>query len=227
MNIGIPKRAFFQVAFPCVFRADAPVIDGEIDDWDEMHLVPDLMGVEEKSPFADVYMAWRDNGLFFAVDVKGAGGRAPDVRRPLRGDGFQVWIDTRDVRTAPRGSRYCHHFCFWPGNGTEKAGGRPFRLRQARAHPRLCDPERLEVASKVFQTGYRIEARIPADALTGFDPAENNRLGFTYLLRDKKLGRQVWTAEEILPVAYDPSLWGTAELVRRDPRRATVTPAQA
>ena len=54
----------------------------------------------------------------------------------------------------------------------------------------------------------------PTAALTGYDPDENNRLGFTYLLRDKKLGRQVWTAEEVLPVSYDPSLWGTAELVK-------------
>ena len=85
---------------------------------------------------------------------------------------------------------------------------------RARAHPRLCDPERLKVASKVHKTGYCLEAHIPAAAMTGFDPDENNRLGFTYLLRDKNLGRQVWTAEEILPVSYDPSLWGTAELVR-------------
>ena len=214
MNIGIPKRAFFQVAFPCLFRADIPMIDGVINDWDATCLVPDLTGVEGKNPFADVYMAWHDTGLFFAVDVKGAGGRAPDVRRPLRGDGFQVWIDTRDVRTAPRGSRYCHHFCFWPGKGKRQAGGRQFRLRRARAHPRLCDPERLKVASKVLKTGYRLEVHIPAAAMTGFDPDENNRIGFTYLLRDKNLGRQVWTAEEILPVSYDPSLWGTAELVR-------------
>ena len=33
MDIGIPKRAFFQVAFPCVFRADVPVIDGVLNDW--------------------------------------------------------------------------------------------------------------------------------------------------------------------------------------------------
>ena len=71
MNIGIPKRAFFQVAFPCVFRADVPVIDGVLNDWEATYLVPDLTGVEGKIPFADVYMAWCDTGLFFAVDVKG------------------------------------------------------------------------------------------------------------------------------------------------------------
>ena len=38
MDIGIPKRAFFQVAFPCVFRADAPVIDGRLNDWDATYL---------------------------------------------------------------------------------------------------------------------------------------------------------------------------------------------
>ena len=156
MNIGIPNRAFFQAAFPCVFRADAPVIDGEINDWDTAYLVPDLTGVEGKTPFADVYMAWRDNGLFFAVDVKGSGGRAPNVRQPLRGDGFQVWIDTRDVRSASRGSRYCHHFSFWPGNGTEKAGGRLFSVATGKG----ASPP---VRSRPFRSGFKgVQNRISA-----------------------------------------------------------------
>ena len=132
-----------------MFRADAPVIDGRLNDWETTYLVPDLTGVEEKYPFADVYMAWCDTGLFFAVDVKGAGGRTPDVRSPLRGDGFQVWIDTRDVRTAPRGSRYCHHFCFWAGQREKgRLAGDSFGCDGQERIPRLCDPERLEVGFK-------------------------------------------------------------------------------
>lgn len=214
MNIGIPTRAFFQVAFPCRFRAEAPEINGVLDDWDAAFLAPDLMGLDGKAPFADVFMAWNRTGLFFALNVKGAGaGGQVDVAQPLQGDGLQVWIDTRDVRTASRGSRYCHHFCFWPGTDGAKAGGRQFRVRRARAQARLCDADQFQVASQVRPDGYALEIHLSAAALTGFDPDENTRLGFSYLLKDRKLGRQFWTADETLPVAYDPSLWGTAELV--------------
>jgi hypothetical protein len=214
MNIGIPTRAFFQVAFPCLLRKDQPVVDGNLADWNDTFLVPDLGGLDGKQAFARVYMAWHEKGLYFALDVKGKAGCVVDERRPLRGDGFQVWIDTRDVRTAPRGSRYCHHFCFWPQSGDVTAGGRQFRLRRARAHARLQDAGRFSVASSSHKDGYGMEIHIPADAMTGFDPEENNRLGFSYVLKDKTLGRQFWTADETLPVSYDPSLWGTAELVK-------------
>jgi hypothetical protein len=59
-----------------------------------------------------------------------------------------------------------------------------------------------------------MEIHLPGDVLTGFDPEENSRLGFTYMLRDRKLGRVYWTGDDSLPVSYDPSLWGTVELLR-------------
>lgn len=214
MNMGIPTRSFFQVAFPCLYRAQAPTIDGDLSDWDETFIVPDLSEVDGKDTFANVYMAWNDGGLYWAVDVKGNAQCAVDHKRPLRGDGLQVWVDTRDVRNAHRGSRYCHHFCFWPQSSGEAAGGRQFRVRRARAQARMQDAGRFTVASMENDAGYSLEVHIPADALTGFDPEENNRIGFAYVLKDKKLGRQFWTADEILPVSYDPSLWGTAELIR-------------
>ncbi|MDA0711540.1 MAG: hypothetical protein O3B73_15175 [bacterium] len=214
MNMGIPTRAFFQVSCPCPFRSEAPTIDGALGDWDESFALPDLGGIDGKPAFAEIYMAWNEAGLYFALDVKGPSARAVDERRPLRGDGFQVWIDTRDVRNAHRGSRYCHHFCFWPQTDAGAAGGRQFRLRRARAQARLQDSGRFSVASKDRAGGYQMEVHIPADALTGFDPGENNRLGFAYILKDKSLGRQFWTADEILPVSYDPSLWGTVELLK-------------
>lgn len=214
MNMGIPTRAFFQVSFPCLFRSDPPKIDGAFNDWDDTFLVPDLGSLDGQNPFGQIYMAWNDRGLYFGLQVMGESKCDVDEKRPLRGDGLQIWIDTRDVRNAHRGSRYCHHFCFWPESGKISAGGRQFRLRRARAQARIQDSGMFQVASETLDLGYQMEIHIPADAMTGFDPDENNRLGFSYVLKDKKLGRQFWTADEILPVSYDPSLWGTAELIK-------------
>ena len=214
MNLQIPKQAFFNVEFSCPFRANSPVIDGDLKDWDAHSLVPELVSVAGKEPFAEMFMAWNDDGLYFAIQVKGKSNLEVQPRRPLRGDGLQIWVDTRDVRTAHRASRYCHHFCFLPKGGSKGAVGRQLRIRRARAQGRLCEPGKLSVASRILKTGYRMEIHVPASVLTGFDPEENSRLGFTYLLKDKKLGRQAWSSEEVLPVAYDPSLWGTADLIR-------------
>jgi len=53
---------------------------------------------------------------------------------------------------------------------------------------------------------------LPAEVLTGFDPAENPRLGFFYWLKDTELGSQSLTASRDFPVAEDPSLWSVLEL---------------
>lgn len=212
MPLEIPVRSFFNFCAPCVRLAAAPVVDGDLAEWPPDARLPDLAALQGEAPFAEVFAGWRDEGLFLALAVSGNAAVDVDRARPLKGDGLQVWLDTRDVRDAHRASRYCHHFYFLPGKGRRKPTAGQVRIRRARAHGRVCDPEELSVASQTGPSGYTLEAHIPASALTGFDPSENRRLGFTYLLTDANLGRQAWTADEPLPVSYDPSLWGTVEL---------------
>ena len=188
------------------------MIDGSLSDWDEEYRLPNLAVLDGQEQFAEFYASWNVDGLYFAVDVKKAPALEVQPDRPLRGDGLQIWVDTRDVRDAHRGSRYCHHFFVLPGKGSRKTVGGQVRLRRARAHSKLCQPDELQVACRKKRSGYSLEVHLPVSTLTGFDPEENNRLGFTYLLRDRKLGRQYWTADEPLPVSYDPSLWGTLVL---------------
>lgn len=214
MNLEIPRRAFFSFAWPCPYRRSPPVLDGDLNDWGAQYRIPDLTGLDGREAFADIYAAWNELGLYFAADVKKAAAAKVDERHPLQGDGLQVWVDTRDVRNVHRASRYCHHFYFLPGAENRKARGGQVAIRRARAHSKLCDPSGLKVFSDASGTGYRLEVHLPAEILTGFDPEENRLLGFTYLLQDRKQGRQFWTADKPLPVSYDPSLWGTVELVK-------------
>jgi hypothetical protein len=72
----------------------------------------------------------------------------------------------------------------------------------------------LKVHSSSRNDGYLLEAFIPTDALTGFDPAEHPRLGFTYAVLDRELGEQTFGVGSPLPYQEDPSLWATLELVR-------------
>jgi len=60
--------------------------------------------------------------------------------------------------------------------------------------------------------GYRLCAQIPAESITGFDPREFPRIGFTYAITDRELGWQTFSIGEEFPIASDPSLWGILDL---------------
>lgn len=208
---------FFNYSFKCFYRTKKSDLDGNLKDWEDRFLVPDLVEIESESKFADFYMAWNERGLYFAVRVLGV--PCPEVhpKRPIKGDGLQVWLDTRNVRDTHRASRYCHHFTFLPTGGGldgQEPFGRQYQIKRARGQAKLCDPKQLRIASRLLKSEYQMEVYLPSEVLTGFDPEENNRLGFNYLVKDRKLGRQYWTVDESLPTSYDPSLWGIVELVK-------------
>jgi hypothetical protein len=69
------------------------------------------------------------------------------------------------------------------------------------------------VHGKLTSGGYELVARIAASALTGYNPTEHDRLGFTYAIVDRELGWQTFSVGPELPFMEDPSLWGTLELV--------------
>ena len=213
MNLNIPNRSFFSFEQTIPQVKNPKFLKGALSGWTEANRLPDLMSVDRKDAYADVYLGWNREGLYIGVDVKGAAAHEVQPKRPLKGDGIQVWVDTRDVREAHRASRFCHHFYFLPTGGRSDAPlAGQVRIRRAMAQGKPCEPQSITVASKLTKKGYRLSAFLPADILTGFEPEDNNRFGFTYLIRDRKLGRQYWTADDPLPVAYDPSLWGTVVL---------------
>ncbi len=62
--------------------------------------------------------------------------------------------------------------------------------------------------------GYSLQVLIGAAGLTGFDPEEHPRLGFTYAVVDRELGWQTFSVGSEFPFQDDPSLWGTLDLRR-------------
>ena len=169
-------------------------------------------------PTESTCAAWSEAGLVFAVRVSGKR-QPPWCRdsRPEDSDGLQIWLDTRDVHNVHRAGHFCHRFCFLPA-GTGHHLDQPVALwipiHRVREQPRPIAAEQLVVRSKIGSDGYLIEAFIPADALTGFDPAEHPRLGFTYAVVDRELGEQTFGVGGPLPYQEDPSLWATLELIR-------------
>ena len=87
-------------------------------------------------------------------------------------------------------------------------------INRARELPNPIQADLLQTSCQRQGNDYILEAFIPAEALTGFDPAEYPRLGFTYAAIDHELGQQTFGVGGPMPYQEDPSLWATLELRR-------------
>jgi hypothetical protein len=178
-------------------------------------------GKLDLSPFplwADVRAAWSEAGLAFTVCVRGK--QQPPWCRAERledSDGLQLWIDTRDVHNVHRAGRFCHRFVLLPAGGGKRLDQPVAALLPINRAKELPQPVRqglLKMCCRRHSDGYTLDVMIPAEALTGFDPAEHPRLGFTYAVIDRELGHQTFAVGSPMPYQEDPSLWATLELQR-------------
>lgn len=212
----IPNRFLFDLEFPLNYRAKLPPLDGKLTGWTDAELLPNLGAIDDAPDFADVWVCWNESGLCIACRVDGK-------HRPLRcdpkafwtGDNLRLCTDMRDARNNKRATRFCQQFYFLPTGGG--ASGRDpvagaNRFKRAIEHAPAFSPQNLRIASTVTRTGYTLEALIPADCLSGFDPAEHPRIGFYYILEDSELGQQFLTVGDDLYWYVDPSIWATAVL---------------
>jgi hypothetical protein len=86
-------------------------------------------------------------------------------------------------------------------------------IDRARENARPVRPNQVQIKATLRADGYHLAAFLPAGALTGYEPDEHPRLGFTYRLFDREFGEQTFSASSDFPFAGDPSLWATLELV--------------
>ncbi|MCH2113876.1 MAG: hypothetical protein MK171_03040 [Pirellulales bacterium] len=173
--------------------------------------------LDGENPFADVRMAWSPQGLAWWVRV-GQRCQLPWCResRLEESDGLQVWIDTRATSGVHRASRYCHRFVFLPRGGGRSAGepvADQLLITRARENARPVAVRQLQALSQTSEQAYEMSAFVPADALGGFDPAAQPRLGFTYSVIDRERGLQTFSAGAGFPYEEDPSCWAEVHLV--------------
>lgn len=207
----------FRFAAPCRYAKDMSAASpGPLP---ESHRLPCFAELDERRMFAEVRVGWNDVGLAVHLKVDGKK-QAPWCRdsKIEDSDGIQLWIDTRDTKTVHRAGRFCHRFAVLPvgsGRNLDQPTIGLLAINRARESPREIHERQLVARSKRYAGGYELEAFFPAEALTGWDPAEHPKLGFNYAVFDRELGVQTFTiGPEFSTVTEDPSLWGTLELVR-------------
>lgn len=212
----IPTRFLFAFEFPLHYRETVPLINGDLSGWTDADLLPQLGELDGRKEFAEVWSCWNATGLSLACHVK-------DKRQPLhcdpqsfwKGDNLRLCTDMRDARTNKRATRFCQQFYFLPaggGVGRRHAVAGTAKFQRATEDAPSSLAERIKVASRVTDGEYTLEAHIPADCLSGFDPVEHSRIGFYYMLEDSDHGQQYLTVGDDLYWYVDPSTWATAVL---------------
>jgi hypothetical protein len=211
----LPARFLFRLSLPC--RKKQPLWTPKGAQLGEEYQLLHLGELDEEKAFADIRAAWSDEGLAFAARVSGKR-QLPWCRdsRPDDSDGLRIWVDTRDTHNVHRASRFCHQFIFMPtggGRALDEPVAEQLLINRAKENAKPIHPGVLQAVREKRVDGYHLEAFIPAAALTGFDPVEHPRLGFTYAVVDRELGEQSLSCTGEFPYREDPSLWSTLELV--------------
>ncbi len=177
--------------------------------------LPCFTEIEGQPLFAELRAAWNMTGISFDLTV----GKRTEPKRRTRpheqGDALRIWINTRDAAGTRRPGQFCHHFVFYRfGDPTSDLPAAHWvKLRRATTHPQPVSPSSLQVMAQTLADGYRLEAHIAADALTGFDPKDHPALGFSYAVSDCEHGWQTLSKKMDYRLGDDPSLWETLELV--------------
>lgn len=215
----IPERFLFRYSLPVYPLTGKPHIkSGKLTKpikFSAKHELPSLAELEKKSDFATIKAGWRSEGLAWEVEVRGKQENPVfHSQEPEESDGLQLWIDTRNTQNIHRASRFCHHFCCLPNLPKQKSEIVQLPIARAREEVELAEKSLLITHVEHLKEGYRLQVWLPAEALTGFDPAEFSSLGFYYYVMDRELGEQFLTVDNEFPFGHDPSLWTTLELVK-------------
>jgi hypothetical protein len=175
--------------------------------------LPDTSSFLGEDHFADVAIAWNEDGIEVRVHVHQKFETA-SYPKFEEGDAIELFIDTRDLKDAGFPTRFCHHFLILP---QEVQGVRALELTRFRnedSHP-LCDPDAIQVETEMTSRDYTIRIHLPAEILYGYDPKAFDKLGLTYCIhRPKRESQHFAVSSNYVQVAQHPSLWATCKLER-------------
>lgn len=213
----LPPGFLFRLTYRCRYEGKLPRLRGaQLLGLGPEHRIEEFPEVHGTRPFAEVRMAWNEQGLAFQAEVGEQRRASEDLSEcGRRTDRILLWIDTRDARQNHRATRYCHLFIIYPRGKGEEEEPRVVlgRIPRALENPLGSDPGVAPLSVQTRGRGYSVELFLPKGCLYGYDPETNSRLGFFYQILDTHSGTQTPLIDTDFPFQEDPSLWHTLELV--------------
>lgn len=211
----IPQPFWFRLELRCRKLESLGLKRDRGLDLTERFDLPSTGPLEGLDPWAKVRAAWSSSGLGLSFVVE-SDSPTRNLNNPSFFRGVHIWIDTRDARDVHRATRYCHRFTVEVKPRGEKSidvlcTQRP--INRALAESSIAPSDRIEAIGFRLPKGYRVDLFFHADALNGFDPETNRRLGFCYMAQDPTRPAQYLGVSNEFPIAEDPSLWSILELV--------------
>lgn len=211
-EIQLTPVSFFALGFDCR-RLSNKVKGSDPYPIPEMakYALPDTGFLCHEWHFADVAMGWHEEGIGFQVKVSAPPHQSsyPSIER---GDSVELFIDTRDLKSAGFNTRFCHHFFFLPQDVDGHIAGEITHFRTEDTHP-LCETSDLYVKTKADSKEYVMKIFIPAKCLHGYDPKQFDRIGFTYRInRYGGAPQHFAVVSNEYPVDQQPSLWSSLSL---------------
>jgi hypothetical protein len=167
----------------------------------------------DEERFADLSLAWNEEGIMVAVVVEKPFEEAiyPEFERA---DALEFFLDTRDMKSAGFATRFCHQFLILPQAVQGVQAQELTRFRTEETHP-LCDPSDIQIDSAFDKHSYEVYIMFPAHCLHGFAPSEFQRLGFTYRIHGKGRGPQHFAvSSDQFAIEQQPKLWASLALVK-------------
>ena len=169
-------------------------------------LLEDTSSLLGEEKFADVSLAWNEEGIYAALFV-----HKPIERMEAsafeKGDALELFFDTRDLKTAYCATRFCHHFLFLPEG--ERGAREITHFRTEDMHT-LCDPSDLLLEIKSERKAYSMQIFIPTHCLHGLDPKNNSRIGFTYCIHRSGASPQHFSvSSKHFSIEQSPRLWAS------------------
>lgn len=214
----LPQAFWFRLAASCPRVDEMPRQEkrGGLLDLPDDCALPDLSSLDARSSWASVRVGWNPQGLGIAVHVQGLGSQTASPDRPEGFADVNVWVDTRDTRNVSRATRFCHRFA---AHLKLARDGKKLQVQasqraiaRAVADAPICSPDLLSARAGLTRSGWTLELFLPAQALHGFDPDTNRRLGFAYQVSDHEREDQFLGVGRDFPIGENPSLWATLEL---------------
>lgn len=176
-------------------------------------LLPSTSSLCHENPFALVSASWSEEGLFFNVESDQPAQESfyPSLER---GDAIEIFIDTRNLKSSGFNTRFCHHFFFLPQSASGHLCGEITRFRTDDKHD-LCDPKELFFKTDKNKKGYEMMIRISSHAMTGYDPNDFDKIGFSYRISGQGGRTQHFSSvSDSFPIEQRPSLWSQMKLCR-------------